>query len=385
MNLLALNMSNWCDWPPRGKFINRNYHILRQLEQKIAPAEYEILIDFIPFDLRKLIKNATLTQWQMARYPVVAAGGWYQMYQIAPRRYVILTWIDARRARLRRNLWRQIRRIMLPAQARWTLWSYQPTFPEPFLEEDLFDKKVFDLVDDWRTHDIHAGSRAFLNDSYPGIITRADYVFAVSDEARARLASGHPRAYTVPNGVDYKMFSQVMPARARDDGVINIGYTGIIESRFDVELVEKLAKENPRWIFHLVGKVFPGTNLGDLRMFKNVIFYGQVPYDKLPSYFGSFHVGIIPHRITAFTASMNPLKLYEYLAAGLPCVATPLGGIEMIPGAVWIAKNANEFGKAIRQAAEAQSPALVEQRRASVAPYSWDQRFAEMNKHLLWK
>jgi glycosyltransferase involved in cell wall biosynthesis len=90
----------------------------------------------------------------------------------------------------------------------------------------------------------------------------------------------------------------------------------------DLDLVRATALARPRWSFVLVGK--QATGMGAVRDLPNVRLLGQKPYTLLPAYCRGFDVGIIPFRTNDLTRRANPLKLREYLAAGLPVVT--LGG-----------------------------------------------------------
>jgi glycosyltransferase involved in cell wall biosynthesis len=129
----------------------------------------------------------------------------------------------------------------------------------------------------------------------------------------------------VGNGVDYDVFARV-PRRAREPGATpRIGYLGAIAPWFDFDLLFDLARSRPSWEFALVGPVLAGAGpaLARLSAMSNVKVHPAVPHDEVPHVLAGFDVGLIPFRRTTLTAAVNPNKLYEYLATGLPVVATP--------------------------------------------------------------
>jgi len=87
----------------------------------------------------------------------------------------------------------------------------------------------------------------------------------------------------------------------------------------------------------------------------------------------AFDVCITPHRVTAFTESLNPIKLWEYMAAGKPIVSTDIAGFRDYPSLVRIARDADSFLDAVREAL-AEDPKTAALRQSQAAGHSWEQR-----------
>jgi glycosyltransferase involved in cell wall biosynthesis len=104
-----------------------------------------------------------------------------------------------------------------------------------------------------------------------------------------------------------------------------------------------------------------------------VHFTGPVSYQRIPEYMRAFDVCIVPHRMTPFTESLNPIKLWEYLAVGKPIVATPVAGFRDYPQFVSLAATADQFLAAM-QAALTEDPGSAPARRAEAAKHSWVSR-----------
>lgn len=142
----------------------------------------------------------------------------------------------------------------------------------------------------------------------------------------------------IRNGVDFDHFNKRPSAvYAAQSGKGIIGYHGAIENWFDVGLVEEIATNFPDYTIVLVGGI---SNFSARRSFKrhnNIQLIGEVPYQNLPYYLHSFDVAIIPFLIRPLTVATNPIKAYEYLAAGIPVVATPLPEMKAFGGLVAIA------------------------------------------------
>ena len=104
---------------------------------------------------------------------------------------------------------------------------------------------------------------------------------------------------------------------------------------------------------------------------------GPISYAEVPETMRAFDVCITPHRVTPFTESLNPIKLWEYLAAGKPIVAAPVAGFRDYPQLVRLASGADAFASAV-EAALAEDPAAGEARRFEARRHSWNSRLDEI-------
>jgi len=132
-----------------------------------------------------------------------------------------------------------------------------------------------------------------------------------------------------------------------------IGYLGAIAPWFDFDIVERLARARPGWDVSLVGPVMQGVDdrVSRLLALDNVSHSGAVPHESVPDVLHTFSVGIIPFRRDALTRGVNPNKMYEYLAMGLPVVATPFSDdVLAYPTHVSTGAEAGSFAAACEQA-----------------------------------
>jgi hypothetical protein len=144
----------------------------------------------------------------------------------------------------------------------------------------------------------------------------------------------------------------------------------------DLPLIRELALARPAWSFVLVGKAT--TDLTPVRAFKNIHLLGQQPYSHLPAYCRGFDVGIIPFRQNELTLRANPLKLREYLAAGLPVVATPLPEVARYQHLVRLADGPDQFIREIEAALCNTSDTAAHRRTEAMQAESWEARVAEL-------
>jgi len=226
---------------------------------------------------------------------------------------------------------------------------------------------VFDYLDDFAgfTH-VHPDTR--MREKEMASIVQG--VVATSENLAQRWArSGLPLAL-VRNACDFQHFSSPPAEPALKLKRPVIGYHGAIEEWFDTELVEAAALACPEYTFLLVGAAIPAI-AQRLKQLPNIIMTGEVPYADLPRYVHIFDVAILPFRIQPFTFYINPVKVYEYLAAGLPVVAVPLPEMAQF-GSLTCIGQGEEFIRLIRQSAVGTDDAKT--RMAFAQRNSWDAR-----------
>jgi glycosyltransferase involved in cell wall biosynthesis len=213
---------------------------------------------------------------------------------------------------------------------------------------------------------------------------RADLVLTSSQalaEARRPL---NPRTFFVSHGVDVAHFCRALePGLAPPTDVAGlarpvIGFFGLIAEWVDLSLVRELARRRPDWTLLLIGKATVDTGL--LRDLPNVRLLGQRPYATLPAYCRAFDVGLIPFRVDELTVRANPLKLREYLAAGLPVVSSDLPEVRRYADLVHLADGPAGFVNAVEAALAERTEASARARVESMKPEAWEARVEEISE-----
>jgi glycosyltransferase involved in cell wall biosynthesis len=223
---------------------------------------------------------------------------------------------------------------------------------------------VFDAIDDMRAHADAAAVAGRVADGYDVVRRRGVAVAAVSAKLAHELGGEW-----VPNAVDVARFSAPAAAPAWLDELPRprAVYVGTVEERCDIELLTDLAAAGDMSVV-VVGPVHEATTRETLRN-AGVHVAGRMAPELLPAVLGGCDVGLVPHRITALTASMDPMKVYEYLAAGLPVVSTPvLDASRFATGLRVVGRD--DFVAAVRAAVRERPPADV--LRSVVAGRTWD-------------
>lgn len=187
----------------------------------------------------------------------------------------------------------------------------------------------------------------------------------------------------LPNGVAFRRFARPAalppaPAGMPSGGPVAI-YVGALDEWFDEALLAAAARALPDWRFVLIGP--PRLPFAALRALHNVTFLGPKPAAEVPAHLWHSTVGIIPFRRTPLIETVQPLKLHEYLAAGIPVVATPWRELEVLrermdPAVpLALAPRGSEFAAALRAAA------VLPRAKAGVAfacSHSWDAIFPRL-------
>ena len=219
-------------------------------------------------------------------------------------------------------------------------------------------------------------------------ICRADLVFASSRSQYEKRLALNPSTYLVPNGVDFEHFNRALAMdweRPEDlQGICSpiVGFVGIIDYRFDFDLVREIAVAQPDWSVVLVGfpRDYAARTTQELGALPNVYLTGQKEKSDLPRYLHWFDVALIPYRITVETNTMYPWKIHQYLAAGLPVVSTPLHELLPFRDVVRLVESPEDFIAAIEEELQDDSRHRVKVRVEVARANSWESRLEQMSR-----
>lgn len=229
--------------------------------------------------------------------------------------------------------------------------------------------------------DYHAGfadSNKHIHDMEAQLLRQADLVLTSSAPLRDLIQKAGRDSVLIRNAAEVEFFSK-RPKRLaikRDRPII--GYYGAIAEWFDIKLLTEVAKDNPQWAFELVGST-RGCDITQASRLPNVTFHDEVSYAVLPEYLYTFDVCLIPFKRVPLTECTNPVKIYEYLAAGKPVVATPLPELQGIGDIIHLASTPAEFAEKISAAlADAQNEDSAKRRRDWAQQHIWKHRVADL-------
>jgi glycosyltransferase involved in cell wall biosynthesis len=229
--------------------------------------------------------------------------------------------------------------------------------------------------DDWLSYPLHERWWPAYEQSFAQVRTRGRRACAVSKAALERVAPTGPSAI-VPNGLDPAEWSGPAPAapewvaQARRPLLL---YVGSLDTRLDVGALLALAKELPSCEIALVGPLLDRAHLAPLREAANVRIHPPVAREQIRALIGAADVGLIPHVSSPLTRAMSPLKLYEYLAGGLPVVATDLQPMRGVDESVELIEPGGDYAEGVRSAL-ARGRAGEHECDAFIAKHSWASR-----------
>lgn len=206
----------------------------------------------------------------------------------------------------------------------------------------------------------------------------SDAVVVTSQGLLEEKGEWHSDCYLVKNAVNFPLFSTAFRAEVRTEPPV-VGYIGSIDDRLDYPLLERLISGMPSVRFVFIGRVVDEGGAAVLRRYPNVVFHGPQKVQQLPGWLEGFSAGIIPFVKNSFTKGIYPLKINEYLAAGLPVVSTDFGHLQDFAGIVSIAGSDEAFQSMLEEEIRDDSPAKRLVRKDVASRNSWEQRAEELS------
>lgn len=241
---------------------------------------------------------------------------------------------------------------------------------------------IYDITDDWVSPTQYETQRRRVAQEDAELCWKADAVIVCSKKLLEMKRTMASNLHLIPNGVDVKHYQSKLNGEHEPTWRKPVlGYTGTLHpERVDVPLVEELARNMPDASVVLIGpNHLSAADRARLKACANVMIGGPVPYQDIPRYMRGFDVCITPHRRSEFTESLNPIKLWEYLAVGKPIVSTDVAGFRDYPQVVRLARDSNEFISQVREAVK-ENGQLREARQELAAQNSWNPRVDQIER-----
>jgi glycosyltransferase involved in cell wall biosynthesis len=216
-----------------------------------------------------------------------------------------------------------------------------------------------------------------------------DFIFASSRSQFEKRKNLNKNVFFVPNAVDFDLFNQSLssklPAHRDLQGipVPRIGYVGTLCLRLDYDLLKKIGRSHPEWSLVMIGVVdnyVPKDQIEELKGFPNIFILPQKPHEEIPGFLSQFDIGIIPFKVDSITQTMNPLKMYEYMAVGLPIVSTDLPEARPFSEVIRISKTHEEFVNLIENELRTNSQEKIQRRIEIAKENSWEKRADQISQ-----
>lgn len=244
---------------------------------------------------------------------------------------------------------------------------------------------VYEYIDEL---DVFPGNPALLRAVHEHWVKQAALVTATARPLHEQLAGVRPDALLVPNAADYEHFRtartlglspppELAPLLGRDRPLMV--YQGALARWVDYDLLDAVAGRRPGYDFVLIGPDYDGSSVGHPLLCRpNVHKLGVVPYARLPRWLAHCDVGLVPFKLNRVTHSASPIKLFEYLAAGLPVVITPMEESLRCQG-VLCGRDAAEFSARVDEALEmTRDPRALERLDAVARDNTWQARATQL-------
>jgi glycosyltransferase involved in cell wall biosynthesis len=241
-------------------------------------------------------------------------------------------------------------------------------------DRDAWDDVVYYAWDDWLEYPPLHGARRLHTWSYSQIAARDVNVIGVTQGVVDNI--GAARSTVVPNGISHETFEDLPPVPAwfaALPGPVAL-YAGTLERRVDVDVVGAAARDLPDWTFVLVGPLREPALFEGLRVIPNVMLRPPAPRAEVIAMMSRATVCLVPHRDTPMSRAMSPLKLYEYLGAGAPVVASDLQPMRDVSDRCVLVPPGESITESIVAARRipAMSPG---ERDAFLSAHSWSSRY----------
>ncbi|MDT7808765.1 MAG: hypothetical protein QOJ70_2578 [Acidobacteriota bacterium] len=245
-----------------------------------------------------------------------------------------------------------------------------------------------------------------LERSEAELLRRSDVVFTICDELAERCRRWNSNVHVFPYGVNLKAFppqaAEHAPhaaatrnghhngfswtKHAKGNGHRVIGYVGGLHRHVGVEMLVEMASARPAWSWVFVGA--PEVPLKDLQGLPNVYLLGQRPHHELARYIRTFDVCIVPYRRSAYTETVVPSKINEYLAMGKPVVSTDLPPVcdfnDKHRVLITAEGHPESFLRGIERAlTHVEDETLIERRREVARQGDWEARLDAMSELIL--
>lgn len=263
------------------------------------------------------------------------------------------------------------------------LWTFLPT-AAPYagrLGESLL---VYYCVDEWAQFSHVDGARMARMEEE--LCRKADLVFCTARPLVERRKAFNPETHLASHGVDHAHFSAALdertplppPLAGRAHPIL--GFFGLVQDWIDVDLLAHVARRRPAWTLVIIGDV--KVDVSALRALPNVLFTGRLPYEELPRWCKGFDLGLCPFVQNELTRNVNPIKLREYLSAGLPVVSTDLPELAAYPEWCSVASDPDGFVAACERELARDSPARRRQRSDAMRAETWTAKVAALGAHV---
>ena len=288
--------------------------------------------------------------------------------------------INERQQRILRNL------FITNKVSEYVLWYYTPMAMRISVGLDPV-ATVYDCMDELSAFRFAPPALKHLERD---LLSKADLVFTGGHSLYAAKKHQHPNIYSFPSSIDKSHFIKARKFKTDPQDQASIphprfGFYGVIDERFDIELIKGVAEKRPDWHIVLVGpvvKIDPATLPGNT----NIHYLGGKTYNELPAYLGGWDIAMVSFALNESTKFISPTKTPEYLSGGKPVISTSIRDVVETygkNGLVHIANTPDEFiAVAEKELAQTDKRKWLQKVDRFIADDSWDNTISQMRKLL---
>ncbi len=213
------------------------------------------------------------------------------------------------------------------------------------------------------------------------LVCASDLILATSQKLFQRHKEDNANTHYFPNAVEFELFDKANdPATQVAEQLLPIpkpiiGFMGNLSDWYDFSLLLKLIIIRPQWSFVFVGEVASNVReVVKMKQYQNVFLLGWQEYETLPNILKGINVAIMPYKMNRFMQSVNPNKMYQFMAAGVPIVSTPIPEVLRFSDVISIARDATDFARQIESCLDQQNSSRRERMISLASKESWDER-----------
>ena len=268
------------------------------------------------------------------------------------------------------------------------VWFSRPDMVDLINEIPSACLLVYHVVDEYTAYSgCTLVSRRRTEELEKEMMPLVDLVIVSSQKLYDAKSPFNTHTYLVPNAMDYQAYTAALadPRLPGDLQAIKgprLGYSGLISDKLNLNMLKELARENPQWSLVFLGeaRVYDQTESWQtLLAMPNIHYLGFIEISELPHYLKGFDVGLMPYAQNRQTQYISPLKLYDYLAVGLPIASVDIPAVREFSPYVHLADSPQDFAQAVRAALADTTPERRQVRRNMAAQHTWEARVEQLS------
>ncbi|MFZ5917468.1 MAG: glycosyltransferase [Chloroflexota bacterium] len=263
------------------------------------------------------------------------------------------------------------------------VWFYHPKWIEMVPRFSQARLRLYHVIDEYSSYQGKSEARRSREAEWEKeMLAQVNAVIVVSEKLYEAKHAYNSHTFIVPNGVNYQAYSEALavpdlPSELETIPPPRLGYLGLVGDKLDLSILKNLAQENPAWSLVFLGPTNVNAQAQTwqaLQAMPNVYYLGSVGVSQVPHYVKGFQVGLMPYLQDYHAETISPLKLYDYLAAGLPIASMDIPAAREFQSHIHLAETPAHFAQAVRDALANTAPERYQARRNLASQHTWQAR-----------